>query len=118
MLDFHHDPWLRVLWYTSASEPAKVRANPNLSPNPNPNPNTSASEPAKVREGSREEGGLKVRPHNLKQLGGLPAVAAAAVIRSERLGVIVDLDGWIGDDPPRALMAAHPAPVRAQWLQP
>ena len=37
MLDFHHDPWLRVLWYTSASEPAKVR------------------------EGSRDEGGLKVR---------------------------------------------------------
>ena len=38
------------------------------------------------------------------------------MVRSERLGVIVDLDGWIGDDPPRALMAAHPAPVRAQWL--
>jgi hypothetical protein len=30
--------------------------------------------------------------------------------------VLIDLDGWIGDEPPRRLMAAHPAPVRGQWL--
>jgi len=44
-----------------------------------------------------------------------PLVAAEG-LRKERIAVLIDLDGWIGDEPPRALMSSYPAPLRLQWL--
>ena len=92
MLQFHKDPRLRVVWYTAHHDTQKVR------------------------EGSRHEGGLKVPWQDLSSLSGKNARDAAAEVRARRVAVLVDLDGWIGDEPPRAVMASAPAPVRNQWL--
>ena len=93
MLQFHKDPRLRVLWYTAHHDTQKVR------------------------EGSRHEGGLKVPWQDLSSLSGKVPKDAAAEVRTRRVGVLVDLDGWIGDEPPRALMAStHGRKWPLWWL--
>ena len=74
MLGFHRDPRLRVLWFTAAADATKIK------------------------KGSKDEGGIKGQANSadapIRGVGGLPASAAAGVIRAERLAVLVDLDGW------------------------
>ena len=93
MLRFHSSDHIRPLWYTAATEGTQVA------------------------KGSTERGGLKVVGRSeVVELGSLSAAEAAARMRSDGVGLLIDLDGWIGDEPPRALVASSSAPVRAQWL--
>ena len=73
-----------------------------------------------MRSGSVEAGGLKVAWPDIRELtgpqGALTPQEAAGRIGADRVGVLVDLDGWIGDEPPRQLLGTQPSPVRAQWL--
>lgn len=96
MLRFHIDKCLNVLWYTSSSESEKIR------------------------HGSADSGGMKEHTSQLRTLrgpaGALSAQDAARRIASDRVGLLIDLDGWIGDETPRQLVAMRPAPVRSQWL--
>ena len=87
MLRFHTDPNLKVYWCTAAQEPEPVK-----------------------------RAGLKQPWPHVIELNGLTPKVAAEKLREHRIGVLIDLDGWIGDEPPRQLMALHPAPIRGQWL--
>jgi len=92
MLRFHTDKHLKVYWCTAAAEVAPVK------------------------RGDAVRGGLKVPHEHVVELSRMTSTQAAARLRQERIGVLVDLDGWIGDEPPRLLLGSRPAPVRAQWL--
>ena len=92
MLRFHTDRHLKVYWCTAAAEPAPVR------------------------EGNTLQGGLKVPHEHVIELSKMTPTQAAARLREHHLGILIDLDGWIGDEPPRVLMGSLPAPVRSQWL--
>ena len=106
LLRFHTDPRVEIVWFCGGT------VNP--------------LEFEKVKRGSQEAGGLKHAAvdgaddgggrHRLVNLHGLGPDEQAARVRDEGVGVIIDLDGWIGDDPPRLTLASRPAPVRAQWL--
>ena len=90
MLRFHTDPRLKVHWCTAAADPATVKDGVG--------------------------GGLKQHWPHVIELNGLTPAQAAARLREAGIGVLIDLDGWIGDEPPRRLMALNPAPVRGHWL--
>ena len=92
MLRFHTDRHLKVYWCTAAAEPAPVR------------------------EGNSLQGGLKVPHEYVIELSRMTPTQAAARLREYNIGILIDLDGWIGDEPPRVLMGSLPAPVRSQWL--
>ena len=90
MLQFHRDPRVKVYWCTAAAEPAPVKGGIG--------------------------GGLKVHWPHVLELSHRSAQHQAELLREAGVGVLVDLDGFIGDEPPRKLMQARPAPVTAQWL--
>ncbi|KAL1520161.1 hypothetical protein AB1Y20_023631 [Prymnesium parvum] len=93
MLRFHSDRWLRPVWYTGSFDAAQVRA------------------------GSMDGGGLKHGASNVRLiLHDESADAVAQQLRADKVGVLIDLDGWVGDAPPRQLMARRPSPVQSHWL--
>ena len=77
---------------------------------------TAAVETAPVTAGNSGRGGLKVQWPHIVELSRMQPLLAAERLRKERIAVLIDLDGWIGDEPPRALMSSYPAPLRSQWL--
>ena len=83
MLQFHRDKHVKVYWCTAAAEPAPVKGGIG--------------------------GGLKVHWPHVLELSHRSAQHQAELLREAGVGVLVDLDGFIGDEPPRKLMQARPA---------
>jgi hypothetical protein len=91
MLRFHTGKELTVYWASGAADLASLVGN-----------------------------GLKVPSFQANQhlldLSHATPQQQAEKLRSKRIGVLIDLDGWIGDEPPRRVSALNPAPVRSHWL--